>query len=212
MYDHILVPTDGSPQAGNAVAHALDLAEQFDSTVHALYVVEVEDVRDRIRGVEGIHDKLTEHGAEAVERVAERGAERGVEVVTAVERGAPHEVIREYAEEHGVDLVVMGTHGRTGVDRALLGSVTERVVRTAPVPVLTVRLGEGEHEVKTAEAAVELAREKLLANGHENPAFPEAPSRQRAAWVVRAETDDGAFNVHVDSATQEAHLVRVDRG
>jgi nucleotide-binding universal stress UspA family protein len=56
--------------------------------------------------------------------------------------GTPHTAILDYAEEHGVDLVVMGTHGRRGFDRFLLGSVTEKVVRTASVPVMTVRVGE----------------------------------------------------------------------
>jgi nucleotide-binding universal stress UspA family protein len=63
-------------------------------------------------------------------------------VTTEVLQGDPVETIADYAGEYGVDLVVMGTHGRGGVSRMLLGSVTERVVRTAPVPVLTVRVDD----------------------------------------------------------------------
>jgi len=62
-------------------------------------------------------------------------------VTTAVERGIPHETVLEYAVANDVDLVVMGTHCRTGLDRVLLGSVAERVVRRSPVPVLVVRAG-----------------------------------------------------------------------
>jgi len=65
-----------------------------------------------------------------------------VSVVTAVRTGAPYERILDYADQEGADMVVMGTHGRTGVDRYLLGSVTEKVVRTADIPVLTVRAEE----------------------------------------------------------------------
>ena len=63
-------------------------------------------------------------------------------VVTETREGVPHDTILEYAEEADVDVVVMGTHGRSGLDRYLLGSVTERVVRSAEVPVLTVRMEE----------------------------------------------------------------------
>lgn len=71
--------------------------------------------------------------------VAEKGDERDIPVETDVRRGNPHREILDYADEHAVDLVVMGTHGRTGLDRYLLGSVTEKVVRLSNVPVLTVR-------------------------------------------------------------------------
>jgi nucleotide-binding universal stress UspA family protein len=79
-------------------------------------------------------------GGKPTEPIRERAENAGVPAVEAIRIGVPHEVIRRYAAEHGVDLVVMGTHGRTGLDHALLGSVTERVVRTADVPVMTVPL------------------------------------------------------------------------
>jgi len=70
--------------------------------------------------------------------VAERGAERGVAIVEHVSGGRPHKVIGDYAENHDIDLIVMGSHGRAGVRRALLGSVTERTLRSTHVPVLVV--------------------------------------------------------------------------
>jgi len=73
--------------------------------------------------------------------VLDRAERAGVPTVEAIRLGVPHRTIRKYADAEGVDLVVMGTHGRTGVEHALVGSVTERVVRTLDVPVLTVHPG-----------------------------------------------------------------------
>jgi nucleotide-binding universal stress UspA family protein len=89
-----------------------------------------------------IDDRLTEHVAELMGVSTE--SSDGIDVVTAVATGTPHTEILEYADEHDVDLVVMGTHGRTGVERHLLGSVTEKVVRMADAPVVTVRADEEE--------------------------------------------------------------------
>jgi nucleotide-binding universal stress UspA family protein len=137
MYHNVLVPTDGSEAADRAVTRALELAEAFDATVHALYVVEPLQTTEFDAG--NVYDMLRAEGERATEAIAERGREAGLPVETAVEVGVPHRTILEYADEHGVDLVVMGTHGRTGLNRYLLGSVTEKVVRLSDVPVLTVR-------------------------------------------------------------------------
>ncbi|WP_227380071.1 universal stress protein [Haladaptatus halobius] len=67
----------------------------------------------------------------------------GIDTKTAVRRGIPQDAILVYADEHNIDIIVMGTHGRTGVKRALMGSVTETVVRHADIPVLTVSRGAG---------------------------------------------------------------------
>ena len=147
MYDRILVPTDGSDVAEAAVDHALDLAEKYDAEVHALYVVDIDSVNfslgteqvDRLK--QGRFDEmgeLKEQADEATGAVADRGAERGVDIVEHVSGGRPHKVIGDYAENHDIDLIVMGSHGRAGVRRALLGSVTERTLRSTHVPVLVV--------------------------------------------------------------------------
>lgn len=81
---------------------------------------------------------------EAVERLEQLVSDPSIRCHTAVEHGLPFEVIRSYVTDHDIDLISMGTHGRTGLDRMLLGSVTERVVRTSEVPVLTSRLGSGD--------------------------------------------------------------------
>ncbi|WP_251341447.1 universal stress protein [Haloplanus halophilus] len=137
MFDTIVIATDGSESVRRAVSVALDLAERFDATVHALYVVdegEVESSPERVR--EEMRAALDDSGEEALSAVAE-AADRPV--TTAVREGRPATEIREYATDRGADVVAMGTRGRHGENRFLIGSVAERVVRTCPVPVLTVR-------------------------------------------------------------------------
>ena len=145
MFETIVVATDGSRSVGRAVSVALDLAERFDAAVHALYVVDVDEVDsspDRLRGE--MEEALVERGEEALDEVA-AATEGGV--TTAIEEGRPASVIDDYAREHDADVVAMGTRGRHGENRFLIGSVAEKVVRTCPVPVLTVRqLEEEERE------------------------------------------------------------------
>lgn len=147
MYEKILVPTDGSETAENAVDHALDIAEKYGAEVHALYVVDVDAMSltlgaeqvDRLQ--QGNFDEMEEVKAKAEEAtgyVADRASDRGLEVVEHIAGGQPHSVIADYAENTGVDLIAIGSHGRSGVKRALLGSVTERVLRETHVPVLVV--------------------------------------------------------------------------
>jgi nucleotide-binding universal stress UspA family protein len=149
MYDHILVPTDGSTGTDRAVEHALDLAEAYDADLHVLYVVNTSaySTLPADANWESIIDALEEEGKTATGEVAERAEASGIDVTVEVDDGVPHKRILGYADEHGIDLIVMGTHGKTGLDRLLLGSVTEKVVRSSEVPVLTVRMvdedGEG---------------------------------------------------------------------
>ncbi|MGM0447680.1 MAG: universal stress protein [Methanobacteriota archaeon] len=139
MYSEILVPTDGSPASDAAIEHAIDLAEQYGARLHALYVVDGAAYSSLEAGAEVVVEALESEGAEATKRVADAAADAGVDCVTSVTSGTAYRSIHDYVDEHGIDVVVMGTHGRKGLDRYLLGSVTERVVRTSVVPVLTVR-------------------------------------------------------------------------
>ncbi|MFB6101517.1 MAG: universal stress protein [Haloplanus sp.] len=142
-FDTIVIATDGSESVRRAVHVALDLADRFDAAVHALYVIdegEVEASPEQVR--EEMRAALDESAETALEEVA-TAADRPV--TTAVREGRPATEIREYATDHDADMVAMGTRGRHGENRFLIGSVAERVVRTCPVPVLTVRqLGERE--------------------------------------------------------------------
>jgi len=141
MFDTVVVATDGSESVTRAVTVALDLATRFDAAVHALYVVDSgevdsspEELRDELRAA------LESRGEVALDAVRERADS---EVTTAVREGRPAAEITEYAREQDADVVATGTRGRHGENRFLIGSVAERVVRTCPVPVLTVRqLGE----------------------------------------------------------------------
>jgi len=142
MYKDILVPTDGSPAADSAIEHAVNVAEGFDATIHALYVVDNSAYTTLDAGSETVVEALESEGEEAVDRVASAARAAGLEAVTTVTTGAAYRAILEYVSDTGIDLVVMGTHGRQGLDRYLLGSVTERIVRTSEVPVLTVRQPE----------------------------------------------------------------------
>ncbi|WP_247004043.1 universal stress protein [Halosolutus gelatinilyticus] len=143
MYDCILVPTDGSTEVEHALEYAFDLAREHDATVRALYVVNVAGYGGLPMETawEGISDALYAEGEAAVERVEEIAPD-DVVVETEIREGTPSRVIVEQASPENCDLVVMGTHGRGGIDRLLLGSVAERVVRRAAVPVLTVRVDE----------------------------------------------------------------------
>jgi len=143
MYDHVLFPTDGSDGADAALAYALDLAATYDATVHVLYVVNTNYEGTTSVGGE-IVDTLGREGQSIVEEATDRVEGRGVDAIGQVLRGDPHGTILEYAEDNRVDLVVMATHGRRGLERYLLGSITEKVVRSAEMPVLTVRMDESE--------------------------------------------------------------------
>jgi nucleotide-binding universal stress UspA family protein len=158
MYDDVFLPTDGSDAVRPVVEHALSLAEPFDATVHAVHVIENTDRMLPAGTLNVVSDAFHERGKEAVDWVAERAEERGLQTTTAVRRGEPVREISTYAEAANVDVVVMGTHGRSGVGRMVAGSVTERVMRRCSRPVLAVRRGDVacEHRpVAAEERAVE---------------------------------------------------------
>jgi len=142
----ILVPTDFSAPSDSALDYATTLAGSFTASLVLLYVFEdpfataayAPDVHGsgRPRATQPmIQDDQTQLGS----RVA-RARQQGLAVTSDFVWGNPSKIIPEYAAAQGIDLIVMGTHGRTGVAHLILGSVAERVVRVAPCPVLTVRL------------------------------------------------------------------------
>ena len=145
MYDTVLIPTDGSEGTGTVLDHGLEFASRYDATVHGVYVVDRRQFLGAAEDVQAdVAADLRADGEHAVAVLAERAAEAGVEAETAVVEGFPDKDILDYVEAHDVDVIVMGTHGRTGKDKlARLGSVTERVVENAPVPVFVINLGDG---------------------------------------------------------------------
>ncbi|WP_408957936.1 universal stress protein [Natrinema sp. 74] len=137
MYQDLLLATDGSDPARRATDHAVELAAQLDATLHVVSVSEsgpqAEDKEDRLR-----HDPDDE-AATAAEEAAEAADREGVEVTTDIRHGVPQEQIVDFAETNPVDMIVVGTAGRSGLDHLISGSVAEEIVRNAPVPVVTVR-------------------------------------------------------------------------
>jgi nucleotide-binding universal stress UspA family protein len=144
MYGNVLVPTDGSEGTAAVLDHAVEVADDTGATVHGLYVVDQQVVLATSKdNQESVRADLREEGERAVGTVSDVATDADLEAVTAVAEGVPHREILTYIEEEDIDLVVMGTHGRRGRDRIVsLGSVTERVVGSARVPVLTVWIGE----------------------------------------------------------------------
>ncbi|ELY58700.1 universal stress protein [Natronolimnohabitans innermongolicus] len=144
MLETILVPTDGSPGAEATIDHAIELATTYGAAVHALSVVDAPngsaalsaDDRDELA------DASRDRGREMTIRITDRAEERGLDAARAVREGTPHEEILAYTDEHDVDLIAMGTRGRTGADLARLGSTTERVLTLADVPVLSIGLAD----------------------------------------------------------------------
>jgi nucleotide-binding universal stress UspA family protein len=144
-YDRILVPTDGSEGVERAIRHAAEVAATNDAALHGLYVLST----DAYAGLamesswESVDRLLREDAEEAVGRVQAiaEATDAAIPVETAVMEGKPSREIVRYAEAEDCDLVVMGTHGRGGIDRLLLGSVAESVVRASSVPVTTVPVG-----------------------------------------------------------------------
>jgi nucleotide-binding universal stress UspA family protein len=139
MYDDILLPFDGSDGAAAVREHVADIATWADATVHVLFVAD--STRDSVTVVQGeTVDALVSEGQDIVAEAEAALQSRGVEVRTDVLQGNPAPTIADYAAEYGHDLVVLPTHGRTGLSRYLIGSVTEKVVRLSSVPVLTARM------------------------------------------------------------------------
>lgn len=140
--DDVLLATDGSVGAATAADHALDLCETFDATLHIVNVVDVTGPWSTLEASD-LLVAFEAAGREAVNEVIDRAERRDIDSVqSSVLNGRPSRVITEYARDRAVDLVTMGTHGRSGLDRVLLGSVSEGVIARADVPVLAVKPDE----------------------------------------------------------------------
>jgi nucleotide-binding universal stress UspA family protein len=145
---HILVPHDLSDYAAHALPYAQELASTFGARLHLLHVIDSQWVA----GAGGA--AFPEYGDDLLRRFEEEGAKGlvkiseslpdGIDVVTQVRIGPPHVQIVQYAREAEIDLIVVATHGHSGLKHALIGSVAEKVVQMAPCPVLSLK--NPEHE------------------------------------------------------------------
>lgn len=146
MYDRILVPTDGSDEARKAAEHGIELATALGATVHTLYVMDLPGVPRTLSlrdNEEEIREEYEQYGERVTSEVSDMASEAGVECVAELRSGTPHEEIVKYADDEGIDAIVMGT-GYQGRFGALLGTIVEKVVRTATVPVISTKMTEAE--------------------------------------------------------------------
>ncbi|WP_227380843.1 universal stress protein [Haladaptatus halobius] len=147
MFNRILIPTDGSEEVFPAVETGFEIAQTHSATIHVLYVVKKQQPFAEFGGGVGwwydLMEQFEKEGERSTTEIAAQANNIGINTKTAIRRGIPQNTILVYADEHDIDLIVMGTHGRTGVTRALMGSVTETVVRHADIPVLTVSRDTG---------------------------------------------------------------------
>jgi nucleotide-binding universal stress UspA family protein len=139
LFKKILIPTDGSEYTKAAVRKGLEMAKATGGEVTALYVVDQTSFINfpMDSTIVSVYTLLEKESEEALEFVKKEAEALGVKVTTRIEEGSPSRKIVDLSAEH--DLVVMGTLGRTGFSKLLLGSVAERVVRFAKCPVLVVR-------------------------------------------------------------------------
>lgn len=144
MIERILVPVDFSEPSLRALDHAIELGRSFRAELLVLHVVEpvyypvANDMYGVGVDVGNIYDEIERAARVQLDRLAAKLRARRVRVRPLLALGTAHQVIVDNARKHKADLLVLSTHGRTGLSRLLMGSVAERVVRTAPCPVLTV--------------------------------------------------------------------------
>ena len=153
MFNNILVPLDGSELSEQALPMAQNLAKSFDATIHLVHVISRENEYSAARGTESV--TIAEMGMDTIRRLNEDRLNRGIKYVDrvgsrlsgegakiesqyAIKEGDATKNIVDHVKEHHIDLVVMSTHGHGGIRRLLMGSVTDRVIRSCEAPVLVV--------------------------------------------------------------------------
>jgi nucleotide-binding universal stress UspA family protein len=145
MFKEILLPTDGSDHADEAVNCAVALAKKFGARLHLIHVIETPRLQDygAFFALPNILEELRKSGEAILKETAKYIRESGLqEIASDMPEGYPADEILEYSKQNKIDLIVMGTHGRRGFNRVVLGSISEEIVRRSPVPVLTVRMSE----------------------------------------------------------------------
>ena len=141
-YKSILIGTDGGELMGPVYDHSAYMAQLADATVHAVYVLDAWGTAYPSTRGETMYYTLLSKGEEIVANAKKELTARGVRgerVVTKMLEGPVAESLAEYAESHGINLIIMGAHARKGLDRLFIGSVTDKIIREAKVPVVVVR-------------------------------------------------------------------------
>ncbi len=146
---NIIVPTDFSKLSQSAFEYAKDLAEKMDATLHLVYVLEKTPPFLAMRSLdiseEEVMKSMTEHAIKQLKQTADQIKEdSAVKIIEVLRHGVDYEEIVNYSKEINNDLIVIATHGRTGILHTLLGSVAEKVIRYAKCPVLVITPQEEE--------------------------------------------------------------------
>jgi nucleotide-binding universal stress UspA family protein len=143
MYKRILIATDGSDKSSLAAQEGIDLAKALGAEVLALNVINEVVVASAVRQLgsdrKEVEDKLTASGQKAVDSIKKMGSAAGVKVDPLVRMGSPANMVIDIARNEGADLIVMGSHGESGASKLLIGSVVQKVLYWATIPVLVVR-------------------------------------------------------------------------
>lgn len=144
MYGTMLLPVDGSEVSNHAAEQGLMLAKALGSRVILQYVIDISivtlpDAEMGISNIDAIRKSFTEQGNKVIAAFSASAGEMGVGFEAVITEGDVHDEILKMAEEKGAELIVMGTHGRRGLNRLLLGSVAESVTKRANCPVLLIR-------------------------------------------------------------------------
>ncbi|HET8686822.1 MAG TPA: universal stress protein, partial [Methanosarcina sp.] len=130
FYQSIVIATDGSDNTQRAISYGIEIAKLSRATVYALHVVDTSSFSQSwTAGREAMYEILRKDGQKATSKIKEYGEASGVEVIEVLLEGHPSNEIIDFAENNNIDLIVMGTLGKTGLDRFLMGSVAEKVVR-----------------------------------------------------------------------------------
>ncbi|WP_126664466.1 universal stress protein [Haloterrigena salifodinae] len=149
MYSDVLLATDGSECARAATSHAVDLAATYGATLHALYVIETRIGYDSgVIDPATIEDDLRAEGESVLKAVGDESRARDVTLVDRIRKGVPEREIADYVEREGIDIVVVGTRGKSAFKTILLGSTSEALVRDVSVPVVLVS-ADGETDSDT---------------------------------------------------------------
>ena len=141
LYKNIFIATDGSEPNKEAVKHGLELAKISEAKLYVGYVVDTAAFASipMDAGWEMMYELLEKEAREATSSVSEMAKSQDIDVETIILEGHPSHEIIEFGENNNIDLIILGTLGKSGLDRFLLGSVAEKVLRNSKVPVLVVR-------------------------------------------------------------------------
>ena len=141
LLKRILIPTDGSDPSIRAAEFAIELAKHFESEIVAIYVIDrviLEEV-SKIHERHGLEEEIRRKAERCLNYIVKSAEKKGLKARSILVEGQPHDQIVRHAESLKADMIIMGSKGRRGMNRILIGSVAERVIEYAPCPVLVIR-------------------------------------------------------------------------